>query len=286
MRRASMVLALLGAATLSIPAAASAAPQVTLKAKIVPIPKNLSKAGGPTWPGTGNILGAPAAIEGTFTIKGSEYPTASEGFTEGTELNVGPAPLRRVEVYLPKGTTISTKGFPTCALSKFENHLEPPCPKGSEAGPPGEANGKVFFGKTAVAEKVLVQAYFAPGNNKATFWIEGKTPASIEKYATGEVATIPGPFSKKLTSNVPLVRNHQRRPRRDGRTDQGHSWGGDHEGQKTDLRRPCAEDLPEGRLLRQGGTLVRRRRRIDLAESDCDHKGALPEELGRQHTQA
>ncbi len=205
MRRASMVLALLGAATLSIPAAACAAPEVKLKAKIVPIPKNLNKKGGPTWPGTGNILGAPAAIEGTFTIKGSEYPTASEGFTEGTELNVGPPPLRRVEVYLPKGTTISTKGFPTCSLSKFENHLEPPCPKGSEASPPGEANGKVFFGKTAVAEKVLVQAYFAPGNNKATFWIEGKTPASIEKYATGEVSTIPGPFSKKLTSNVPLV---------------------------------------------------------------------------------
>ncbi len=205
MRKASMVLALLGAAALSIPAGASAAPTVTLKAKIVPIPKNLSKKGGPTWPGTGNILGAPAAIEGTFTIKGNEYPTASEGFVAGTLLNVGPAPLRRVDVYLPKGTVISTKGFPTCSKSKFENHLEPPCPKGSEAGPPGEANGKVFFGKTAVAEKVLVQPYFSPGSNRATFWIEGKEPASIEKYAEGGISTISGPFTKKLESNVPLV---------------------------------------------------------------------------------
>jgi hypothetical protein len=200
-----MFLALLGAAALGVPAAAAAAPTVTAKAKIVPIPKNLSKKGGPTWPGTGNILGAPAALEGTITIKGNEYPTASEGFTEGTALNVGPPPLRRVVVLLPKGTGISTKGFTTCPISKFENHLEPPCPKGSEASPPGEASGKVFFGKTAVFEKVLVQAYFAPGNNKLTFWVEGKTPASIEKFASGEATTISGPFSKKLSSIVPLI---------------------------------------------------------------------------------
>ena len=205
MRRASMVLALLGAAALSIPAAASAAPTVTLKAKIVPIPKNLSKKGGPTWPKTGNILGAPAAIEGTFTIKGSEYPAASEGWVSGTELNVGPPPLRRVEVYLPKGTKISSAPFPKCSVSKFENHLEPPCPKGSEASPPGEANGRVFFGKSEVREKVLVQAYFVPGNNKAIFWIEGKEPASIEQYAEGNVAAISGPFSQRLTSKVPLI---------------------------------------------------------------------------------
>ncbi|MGA8353790.1 MAG: hypothetical protein WB698_06460 [Solirubrobacteraceae bacterium] len=203
MRRASMCLALLGAAVLGVPAAVSAAPTVTFKAKAVPVPKNLSKKGGATWPGTGNILGKPAAFEAEFTIKGNEYPTASEGFTAGTELNVGPAPLRRVEVYLPKGTKITTKGFPICSASKFENHLEPPCPKGSEASPPGEASGKVFFGKSEVQEKVLVQAYFT--SSGLTFWIEGKEPASIEQYATGGITGASGPFSKKLTSNVPLI---------------------------------------------------------------------------------
>lgn len=206
MRRASMVLALLGAVALSIPAAASAAPTVTLKAKIVPILKNLSKKGGATWPGTGNILGAPAAVEGTVTIKGNEYPAAGEGFTEGTLLNVGPPPLRRVEVYLPKGTKINSAPFTKCAVSKFANHLEPPCPKGSLASPPGEASGKVFFGKTEVNEKTLVQAYFVPGKNKAIFWIEGKEPASIEQYAEGSTTAInSGPFGQKLTSNVPLI---------------------------------------------------------------------------------
>jgi hypothetical protein len=197
-------LALLGAAVLSVPAVASAAPEVKLKAKIVPIQKNLKKKGGPTWPGTGSILGAPAALEFTFTIKGNEYPSASEGFGPGTQLNVGPAPPRRIDVYLPKGTKVSAKGFKTCPISKFENQLEPPCPKGSEASSPGEADGKVFFGKTVVEEKVKVQAYFSPGN-KLTFWIEGTEPAVIEKFATGKITTISGPFSIKEVNEVPLV---------------------------------------------------------------------------------
>lgn len=201
MRRASTCLALLGVAVLGVPAAASAAPTVTLKAKIVPIPKNLEKKGGPTWPKTGAILGAPAALEGTFTIKGNEYPTASEGFTEGTQLNVGPPPVRKVTVIFPKGTKISAKGFTTCPMSKFEQSLEPPCPKASLASPPGEANGKVFFGKTAVSEKVLLQAYFTPGN-KLTVWIEGRTPAVIEQFAS---ASIKSGSMPQLVSTVPLI---------------------------------------------------------------------------------
>lgn len=189
---------------LVLPAAAAAAPTVTFKAKVVPIPKNLKKRHSPVWPGTGDMYGKPAAVEGTFTINGSEYPSASEGWVAGTLLGVGPAPLRRVTVYLPRGTKIDSRPFKTCPLSKFENHLEPPCPKGSLASPPGEADGKVFFGETVVREKVSVQAYFTRGD-KLTFWIEGKSPASIEQYATGGIASIPGPFSKRLTSTVPLI---------------------------------------------------------------------------------
>ncbi len=189
---------------LALPAAAAAAPTVTFKAKVAPIPKNLKKRHSSAWPGTGDMYGKPAAVEGTFKIAGSEYPSASEGWTAGTLLGVGPAPLRRVMVYLPRGTKINSKPFKTCPLSKFENHLEPPCPRGSLASPPGEADGKVFFGETVVREKVTVQAYFTQGG-KLTFWIEGKSPASIEQYATGGVASIPGPFSKRLTSTVPLI---------------------------------------------------------------------------------
>lgn len=192
MRRASIYLALLGFAFLSVPAAASAAPEVTFKAKAVPIPKNLAKKGGATWPGTGNYFGAGAAVEAKFTIKGTEY---DEGH---------PAPLRRVRTYLPKGTKINAKGFATCSPATLENKEPEKCPKASLASPPGEANGVVNFGKQPVKEKVLVQAYFAPGGG-LSFWIEGRTPAQIEEFATGRIEKASGPFAYQVNAQVPLI---------------------------------------------------------------------------------
>src|SRR5271155_2110918 len=64
MRRASTCLVLLGLAVLNAPSIASAAPTVTLKAKAVPLPG---------FPHTGDILGAGAAEQAEFTIKGTEY---------------------------------------------------------------------------------------------------------------------------------------------------------------------------------------------------------------------
>lgn len=192
MRRASIGAALLGLAFAGVPAVASAAPQVTIKAKIVPIQKNLAKKGGATYPGTGNILGAPAALEFHFTIKGSEYPDGH------------PNPLRHVNTYLPKGTKITTKGFGVCPVSRFENQEPEKCPKTSFASPPGEASGVVDFGEQAVHEKVTVQGYFAPGGG-LTFYIEGKTPAAIEQFASGKVTKISGKYGVKASVEVPLI---------------------------------------------------------------------------------
>ncbi len=203
MRKASIFLALLGLAVLGIPAVASAAPEVHLKARAVPIPKNLKTKSGPTWPGTGNILGAPTALEATFTIKGTEYPTATE-FPGLPAYEYSPAPLRRVKFYLPKGTKIHTQGFGTCPQRTFEEHLEPPCPKTSLASPPGEARGVVTFATTHVHENVLVQGYFAPGGG-LTFWIEGKRPAVIEQFASGGLKPASGPFGEELNTAVPLI---------------------------------------------------------------------------------
>lgn len=191
MRRASFYLALLGLAFLGVPAAASAAPTVTFKAKAVPIPKVLSKKKGANWPGTGNYFGAGAAVEAQFTIKGTEY---DEGH---------PAPLRQVVTYLPKGTKINAKGFAVCAPSKLENKEPEKCPKGSLASPPGEAGGVVNFGSDPVRENVLVQAYFAPKG--LSFWVEGRTPAQIEEFATGQLIKTSGQFSWEVKAEVPLI---------------------------------------------------------------------------------
>ena len=65
-------LSILGFAA-ALPGAASARPVVTFKAVAVPIPINLTRAHGPSYPRTGAILGAPAAGEAVWTISGSEY---------------------------------------------------------------------------------------------------------------------------------------------------------------------------------------------------------------------
>jgi hypothetical protein len=191
MRRASTRLALLGLAALalSLPAAALAAPSVTFKAKAIPIKKNPASKGGPTWPGTGNILGAATAVEAEFHITGNEYFG-------------GPLPLTHVTVTFPTGSKVTTKGFTTCTSSVLESHEVQKCPSKSIAGPKGEAGGVVSFGSTRVHEKLTVQPFFAQGGGLA-FYAEGREPALIELLSKGAFTSVaPTPT---LSTEVPLV---------------------------------------------------------------------------------
>jgi hypothetical protein len=213
MRRASTRLALLGLAALALglPASALAAPKVTVQVKILPILKNLSNRKAGFWPHTGDFLGAPAALESKFTIRGTEYG----GF---------PAPIRRVSVWLPKGTGIHTAGFPTCSLTTLEKKEPEKCPKGSLASPAGhapqsapekcpspplaggagEACGVVSLGGTRVHEAVKIQAYFAPGGG-LNFYVEGVTPTVIEIPFGGKFSGASGVFGTKFLTTVPLI---------------------------------------------------------------------------------
>jgi hypothetical protein len=169
---------------LALPGAASAAPTVTFKAKIVPI------AG---FPHTGNILGAGAAVESEFHITGTEYG----GF---------PPPLIHVNVYLPKGTVLSPSGFPTCAPSVLEPSGAGPshCPKGSQAGPVGQGKGDVAFGSTVVPETVTIQGFYAPGGG-LEFFTFGHEPVLLEILSKGHFVSASGAFGKKFEAEVPLV---------------------------------------------------------------------------------
>lgn len=213
MRRASTRLALLGLAVLAVgmPATALGAPEVNVKVKILPILKNLSNPKGGVWPHTGNFLGAPAALETKLTIKGTEYG----GF---------PAPIRKVVVWLPKGTGINTKGFKTCAISVLEAKEPEKCPKDSLASPAGhapesaptscpspplaggagEACGVVSLGKHFVHEAVKIQAYFAPTGG-LNFFVEGVDPTVIEIPVAGNFQGASGIFGRKFNSEVPLI---------------------------------------------------------------------------------
>lgn len=178
-------------AALLLPAVAAAQPKVTVRAKIVPIPIDPSSPHSPSYPHTGNMLGAGAALEAELSISGTEY----SGY---------PSPLTQVVVEFPAGAKLHQSGFVTCPNAILESHEVARCPKKSVAGPPGEALGVVSFGQTRVQEKATVQAFFAAGN-KLAFYTEGTSPASIEILTFGSFTTAPPPFGPKVTVPVPLV---------------------------------------------------------------------------------
>ena len=110
-RRVPVHLVVTALALLALPAAATAAPTVTLKGKAVPIPG---------FPHTGNFFGAGAAIHAEYTIHGTEYG----GF---------PAPLIGVTASLPKGVKLHPRGFATCPPKLILEERTPErCPRGSE----------------------------------------------------------------------------------------------------------------------------------------------------------
>jgi hypothetical protein len=182
MRRASTCLALLGLAVLGLSATASAAPTITLEAKAVPISG---------FPGTGNKLGAGAALQTKFTISGTEYG----GFA---------APLVGVKFYGPASAKLHPQGFATCAPEVIEQRGPSPCPKKSQAGPKGSASGVVSFGTERVQETVSVQPFFAPGGN-LEFFVDGTSPVSIEILSKGKVVSASPPFGPTVLAEVPLV---------------------------------------------------------------------------------
>jgi len=184
MRRASTCLALLGLAVLGLPAVATASPEVTLQARAVPIPG---------FPGTGNHLGAGAAVEAKFKIIGHES-------TGGV-----PSQLTGVNFYLPKGTKLTTKGFVTCPEATLEGNGPESCPKKSIASPIGSAGVADPIGGTLVEENAEIQAFFAPGGG-LFFYANAASPISAQLIAgKGHFTTAAAPYGPELITSVAII---------------------------------------------------------------------------------
>ena len=184
MRRASTCLALLALAVFALPAFATAAPVVTLKAKAVPIPG---------FPGTGNHLGAGAAVEAKFTITGHES-------TGGV-----PSQLTGVNFYLPKGAKLTTTGFVTCTEATLVNVGPEGCPKKSVASPIGSAGVVDPLGASLVEETAELQAFFAPGGG-LYFYVNAASPISAQLIAgKGHFTTAAAPYGPELVTQVELI---------------------------------------------------------------------------------
>lgn len=163
-------------------ASASAAPTVTFKAKAVPIPG---------FRGTGNILGAGAALQVQYTIQGTEYG----GF---------PPPLIGVNFYMPAGTRLHPRGFAVCSPGALQNRGPGACPKRSRVTISGTALGVVSFGAERVEERASIQAFFAPGG-ALQFYTQGSSPVSLEFLSPSHVVGSARPYGQKFVTSVPLI---------------------------------------------------------------------------------
>jgi hypothetical protein len=185
-------LVLLGLIAIGLPVAAGATPTaVTLKLRGVPIAVNPEAVRGPTYPGTGDTLGAGVSVEGEIKISGSEYG----GF---------PPPLTGVTFLAPARVKLHPQGFATCSEAILESHEVAHCPKKSFASSIGSVAGVVSFGATRVHEALTLQGFFAPGGELA-FYAEGRSPAVIEVMAKAGITSGGGGFGPKFSTNVPLV---------------------------------------------------------------------------------
>jgi hypothetical protein len=145
----------------------------------------------PGFPGTGDILGAGAMLQGEGTISGTEYGGS-------------PPPVTEIKVYAPAGLKLHSQGFTTCSSAILESHEVQTCPKKSIAGPKGFAVGVVSFGGDRVKETASVQPFFTPGGNPE-FFVEGRTPVVVEFLATGQVVSSSPPFGREFIGEVPLI---------------------------------------------------------------------------------
>ncbi len=183
MSRRAVAFAVLLAVCLSLPpAAAKAAPTVTFKARAVPIPG---------FRGTGNMLGAGAALQVQYTIKGSEYG----GF---------PPPLVGINFYTPAGTRLHPGGFAACAAGALQNLGPSACPRHSRLTFSGTALGVVSFGQERVQERASIQAFFAPGG-ALQFYTQGSSPVSLEFLSSSHVTRARAPYAQKFVTSVPLI---------------------------------------------------------------------------------
>ena len=182
----------LGLCVLFAAAPAGATPTaVTLKLRGVPIRVDPTKTSGPTYPGTGNTLGAGTAVEGEARISGTEYG----GF---------PPPVTGFTFFAPAGVKLHPQGFTTCPLAILESHEVAHCPKKSAASSVGSVTGVVSFGQTRVHENLTLQLFFAP-NGEVAFYAEGTSPAEIELLGKAGFTYPGGSFGPKFTAAVPLV---------------------------------------------------------------------------------
>ncbi len=157
------------------PSVAIARPIVSMRAKAVHLPR-ASHA-------KGSRIGA--AVEASYTIRGTEVG------------GLLPSPLEVVNLSLPRGTVLHSRGFPVCPATRRGAHA---CPRKSRAGGVGSLESVAPLGANLIPEPATLQAFFAPGGG-LEFWTVGSRPLKLRLIlATGHFERQDPSFGPTLTT--------------------------------------------------------------------------------------
>ena len=147
----------------------------------------------PGFKGTGNILGAGAAVHAEYKIEGTEYG----GF---------PPPLIGVNFYLPQRHQAAHHGLPD-VREKLSNRPVPSgCSKARTPARPGTRSGSSSFGSERVEETTTLSPSTAPGGG-FEFFTDGHSPVSLEILSAGHYVNLGGAggYGPELITQIPLV---------------------------------------------------------------------------------
>ena len=199
MRRLLIPVALLSVVACGLAAAAAAAEPTArialFKARAVPVPR----PHGGTYPHTGNILGAGAAVEAEYVIDGSGYGATPQNPAGGIP------PISQVNFFLPAGVRLHQHGFSTCSEEVLKDLGPRACRASSVASPLGSVLGEVTFGAERVPEEAGLRAFFAPRGG-LLFYTAGRSPVLVEIVSSGHfVPAHKRPYGLELITAVPPV---------------------------------------------------------------------------------
>ena len=198
-------------------------------------------------PGSGDILGAPAAVEFELTIRGTEVTGDA------------PSQLRGVNVWAPAGVKLHTTGFVTCTLSTLELKGPEACPKKSQASALGSVEASDTIAGEAIKEKGTVQAFFAP-KGELIFYANAPSPISAQVYVGGTIHPASPPYAYEFESEIPLVESVPGAAAVSTEAIDLKVGSVVQEARQDRLLHHAAQQVPQGRLPAEGRTEIRERR--------------------------
>ena len=94
----------------------------------------------------------------------------------------------KIEIWIPKGAKMSTKGLKTCSTAKLNSQGKTACPKASKAGT-GEADALLNpYAENPAPIKFIVTA-FVGGKNKINFFLESESP-EVSQALVGKLTSV------------------------------------------------------------------------------------------------